>query len=143
MDTIILTNNPDLEGLAPQNMRSFLINGEASTVLTAARDRIHLGAKLLAHPMAGRLRPNETPYMTVFLAEKGSRPAAEQAPGDAWPMAEISHEVSLELPSLEIIEYCLAEERKYASMPKKYDDALLSDLRFISCELAKVVLEEL
>ena len=120
----IFSNNEDIEDLLPSVFSfSFLPGATAREVLEAARDRIHLGAKLLAHPMAGRLRPNETPYMTVFL---GQGPSGE-----------------LDLPSLEIIEYCLAEERKYAGMPKKYDESLLPDLRFISCELAKAVLQEL
>lgn len=118
----ILTNNVDVGDLVPSAF-SFVLLPDASArdVLMAARDRIHLGQKLLAHPMAGRLRPNETPYVTVFL---------EEGPG-------------LDLPSLEIIEYCLAEERKYEGLTKKYDEALLPDLRFISRELAKAVLREL
>ena len=105
--------------LAP---RMLALGGSAEDVLTAARDRIHLGAKLLAHPMAGRLRPNETPYRTVVLEET---------------------EGPLDLSSFEIIEYCLAEEKKYESSRKKYDEPLLPDLRFINCEILKSILEEL
>ena len=121
----IISNNMDIEDLVPSAFSLFLLDGSpARDVLTAARDRIHLGAKLLAHPMAGRLRPNETPYMTVVLEDPAE-------PG------------GLDLPSLEIIEYCLAEEDKYAPMRRKYDEALLPDLRFISRELLKSVLQEL
>ena len=45
--------------------------------------------------------------------------------------------------ALEIIEYCLAEEEKYINMRKKYDEPLLPDLRFISCELFTGILQEL
>ena len=126
---VIISNNPDIEALVPKTF-SFtgMAGSPAKAVLTAARDRIHLGAKLLAHPMAGRLRPNETPYMTVVLAP----PAPSTGAG-----------TDLDLPSLEIIEYCLAEEHKYAEMPKKYDELLLPDLRFISCELFQSILQEL
>ena len=125
---VIISNNPDIEALVPKTFSFTGMEGSpAKAVLTAARDRIHLGAKLLAHPMAGRLRPNETPYMTVVLA----------SPADS------GHGTSLDLPSLDIIEYCLAEEEKYANMQKKYDAALLPDLRFISCELFTGILQEL
>ena len=123
MKASIFSNNVDIEDLVPSAFSFHLLDGSAKDVLTAARDRIHLGAKLLAHPMAGRLRPNETPYMTVVLEERKNSP--------------------LDLPSLEIIEYCLAEEAKYAPMRKKYDETLLPELRFISCELLKSVLQEL
>jgi len=123
MEMTVITNNPELEALAPKGCAFQAMEGRsAREVLQAARDRIHLGAKLLAHPMAGRLRPNETPYMTAILQE---------GPG------------GLDLQSLEIIEYCLAEEAKYAPMRKKYDDALLPDLRFISGELFQSILREL
>ncbi|MBQ1419056.1 MAG: GrdX family protein [Firmicutes bacterium] len=125
----IISNNPDIEALVPKTF-SFtgMAGSPAKAVLTAARDRIHLGAKLLAHPMAGRLRPNETPYMTVVLAP----PAPSTGAG-----------TDLDRPSLEIIEYCLAEEEKYINMRKKYDEPLLPDLRFISCELFTGILQEL
>ncbi|MBR5640604.1 MAG: GrdX family protein [Firmicutes bacterium] len=122
MKAVIISNNVDIEDLLPSAFSFLLLDGSAKDVLTAARDRIHLGAKLLAHPMAGRLRPNETPYMTVVLDDSRGE---------------------LDLPSFEIIEYCLAEEEKYAPMRKKYDETLLPDLRFINCELFQSILEEL
>lgn len=123
MKASIISNNVDIEDLVPSAFSLFLLpGGSAEDVLTAARDCIHLGAKLLAHPMAGRLRPNETPYRTVVLEET---------------------EGPLDLSSFEIIEYCLAEEKKYESSRKKYDEPLLPDLRFINCEILKSILEEL
>ena len=122
MKALIISNNLDNEDLVPAAFSFLPVHGSARDVLTAARDRVHLGAKLLAHPLAGRLRPNETPYMTVVL---------DDSPGP------------LDVPSFEIIEYCLAEEAKYAPMRKKYDETLLPELRFISRELLKSVLEEL
>lgn len=119
----IISNNMDNEDLVPSAFSFIPMPGAtAAEVLTAARDRIHLGAKLLAHPMAGRLRPNETPYMTVVLD------------GSSGP---------LDLASFEIIEYCLSEEKKYEGSRKKYDEQLLPDLRFINCEMLNSILEEL
>ena len=42
-------------------------------VLTAVRDKIHLGHGLLTHPLAGSVKPGETPYRTVVITrEKGA-----------------------------------------------------------------------
>ena len=123
MKASIISNNEDIEDLVPSAFSFFLLPGaSAAEILAAARDRVHLGAKLLAHPMAGRLRPNETPYMTVVLEDR---------------------EGPLDLSSFEIIEYCLAEEKKYENSRKKYDALVLPDLRFINCEIFKSILEEL
>jgi len=41
-------------------------------VLKIVRDRIHLGHRLLTHPLAGSVKPGETPYRTIIIsAEKG------------------------------------------------------------------------
>ena len=41
-------------------------------VLKIVRDRVHLGHKLLTHPLSGSVKPGETPYKTVVLsAQKG------------------------------------------------------------------------
>lgn len=37
-------------------------------VLTVARDRIHLGAKIISHPLAGSVKPHETPYRSIILS---------------------------------------------------------------------------
>lgn len=129
MKASIISNNVDIVDLVPSAFSLILLpDAPAGEVLAAARDRVHLGAKLLAHPMAGRLRPNETPYRTVVLQEGPSLPE------DGTP---------LDLSSFEIIEYCLAEESKYASLRRKYDESLLPDLRFIDCELFRGILREL
>ena len=133
MKTEVLTNNPDIAAYMPADFSLVLMEeGDPSAVLLTARDRIHLGAKLLAHPMTGRLLPNETPYRMAVLEclQASSGPAKGSGP-------------SLDLPSLEIIEYCLAEESKYAKMRKKYDAQVLADLRFIDCELFRSILLEL
>lgn len=36
-------------------------------VLIRARDLIHTGVQLITHPMAGSLKPNQTPYRSVVL----------------------------------------------------------------------------
>jgi hypothetical protein len=42
-------------------------------ILKLVRDRIHLGHRLLTHPLAGSVKPYETPYRTILMsAEKGN-----------------------------------------------------------------------
>ncbi|MEG0806088.1 MAG: GrdX family protein [Lachnospiraceae bacterium] len=36
-------------------------------VLLAARDYVHRGYLLVTHPLAGSLKPNQTPFRTIFL----------------------------------------------------------------------------
>lgn len=38
-----------------------------SEILDLARDKVHSNYKILTHPMAGSLKPNQTPYKSVLL----------------------------------------------------------------------------
>ena len=33
------------------------------------RDKVHVGYKLLTHPMSGSVKPNETPFKTIFISK--------------------------------------------------------------------------
>ena len=37
-------------------------------ILEVVRDKIHLGYKLLTHPLSSSVKPNETPYKTVIVS---------------------------------------------------------------------------
>ena len=39
-------------------------------VLLAARDYIHRGYFLLTHPLAGSVKPNQTPFRSIVLSEE-------------------------------------------------------------------------
>lgn len=39
-------------------------------VLLAARDYIHRGYFLLTHPLAGSVKPNQTPFKSIILSEE-------------------------------------------------------------------------
>ncbi|MGF1702015.1 GrdX family protein [Photobacterium makurazakiensis] len=36
-------------------------------VLNFTRDKVHLGAKLVSHPLAGSVKPHETPYRSIVI----------------------------------------------------------------------------
>ena len=84
-------------------------------ILRMVRDYVHAGHKLLTHPLAGSIKPNETPYKTVFLTKaKGT----------------------LDSESLRIIEDCIVACRKFGkerfpTMP----EAMREDFRYIDCSL--------
>lgn len=46
-------------------------------VLLAARDYIHKGYLLLTHPLAGSVKPNQTPFKSVILSEESLEGAEE------------------------------------------------------------------
>jgi len=63
---IIISNNP----LVIANYQSVQkIDGGIIEVLQCARNYIHQGHKLLTHPLAGSVKPNETPYKTVIVGD--------------------------------------------------------------------------
>ena len=68
METLIITNNPRVEKeLREAEKIEFHPQAGQEEILRLARDYIHLGAKLIMHPMMGRVKPHETPYKSVFL----------------------------------------------------------------------------
>jgi len=71
MKRMIITNNPLVgERITDQEVSFF--HADYLVILEIARDQIHLGHQLLTHPLAGSVKPGETPYKTVVLsAEKG------------------------------------------------------------------------
>jgi len=94
------------------------IEGGHEDVLKAVRDLIHTGHKLLTHPLAGSVKPNETPYRSVALTE-------ETGP--------------LDLESLQLIEDALAVVRSFRpragrgleATPSMKEDFAEIDLRLI------------
>ncbi|MBR5266211.1 MAG: GrdX family protein [Clostridia bacterium] len=41
--------------------------GSFEELLLRVRDEVHNGAKLLTHPLTGSIKPNETPFKTVYV----------------------------------------------------------------------------
>ena len=46
-------------------------------VLQAARDYIHRGYALLSHPLAGSMKPNQTPFKSIVLGTESLEGANE------------------------------------------------------------------
>lgn len=67
---MIITNN---ETIVLQSQDHF-VAGTLPEVLKYCRDLVHQGHLLISHPLAGSVKPNETPYKSVLLSvEKKSQ----------------------------------------------------------------------
>jgi len=62
---IIITNNPLVALAWPDEVAS--TEGGPGDVFRAVRDMIHRGHRLLTHPLAGSVKPNESPYRSVVV----------------------------------------------------------------------------
>ena len=71
MGYTIVTNNVQCKDRY-QGEYEVRYNGDWSylDVLFEVRNLVHLGKLLITHPMAGSLKPNQTPYRTVVLGDK-------------------------------------------------------------------------
>ncbi len=73
MRKIIVTNNQKVfERYKDTFEILFLDQGSYMEVLNKTRDKVHEGYKILTHPMAGSLKPNQTPYKSVILKKAAS-----------------------------------------------------------------------
>ena len=114
MSDILVTNNSLVRAKYANVCRIEFIGGGIGDVFKKARDYIHLGHKLLSHPLSGSVKPNENPFKSILIsAEKG------RLDGD----------------SLRIIENAIITAAKF---PRKYEnipDEILADFRTIDCSL--------
>ncbi|MEG1683068.1 MAG: GrdX family protein [Oscillospiraceae bacterium] len=81
---LLITNNQKAVAAADGKLTCrFLEEGTYMDVLYAVRDQIHLGHQLLTHPMAGSVKPNQTPFRSIVL-DGAVSPAAE-----CWESVEL------------------------------------------------------
>lgn len=74
MTKIIVTNNDKvLEKYKDKFNVLFLEKGAYMDVLNETRNNIHRGCILLTHPMAGSLKPNQTPYKSIIIKESSGK----------------------------------------------------------------------
>lgn len=100
-------------------------DADARAVVTAARDCIHAGWRLLHHPLYGNYRPYQQPYRTILL----------QSPNAANARAD---ETSLHL----IEEALLVYSANRALAPGEAPAALKDACALLDCELMRLPLEQ-
>lgn len=72
-DILIVTNNSKVFIKYKENYNIEFIDSETMyEVLIKTRDLLHLGYKLLTHPMSGSLKSNQTPYKSILLVKNNN-----------------------------------------------------------------------
>lgn len=122
MDKTIITNNSKVYNKYKDSYQVvYLEEGSYTDVLYRTRDFVHQGYKLLTHPMAGSLKPNQTPYKTVI--------------------AQRSEKTDFE--SVELIESSLEAALKFLRFKKtpKWNEKILNDFKTVDLSFIENVVK--
>ena len=122
---IIITNNPKIaEEMASKNIGvSYFEQSDFMEILYKARDIIHLGYKLLTHPIVSSIKPYETPYKTIVLTYNNGE---------------------IDLESIELIENSIELSKNFLDKPRrKLTKSIDEDFRLIDYELINGAIESI
>lgn len=64
---LLITNNDKVYFKYKDKFTVIFPNISYLEILQLVRDKVHSNYKILTHPMAGSLKPNQTPYKSVLL----------------------------------------------------------------------------
>ena len=121
MKSTVITNNP----LVNNKVDGAVYNCEASLtdILTIVRDKVHLGHRLLTHPLSGSVKPGQTPYKSVVISSECEETA--------------------DYKSLTLIEDALAMAHTMTSCAgaKAWSERILSDFQLIDYSLIADIIE--
>lgn len=70
---ILVTNNDRAARQYEGSLKEVLLLDSYEAVLIKVRDLIYTYHKLLTHPQASSLKPNQTPYRSILLYSEGNR----------------------------------------------------------------------
>ena len=113
---ILITNNPLVAAQCRGDFKIEYTDADLQGILIRVRDLVHIGHRLLTHPLMGSVKPNESPYKSILISG---------APG------------KLDTESVNIIEQCIQTTQKFAKkdIPEQY----LSDLQIVDLSLIRTV----
>ncbi|MGM0380221.1 MAG: GrdX family protein [Bacillota bacterium] len=113
---IVVTNNPKVKKEFKDLDVKFL-KKDLLEVLTYVRDKIHNKHKILSHPLAGSVKPNETPFKSILISKQ--------------PMDK------LDMDSLKIIEGSIQVAKKLFrdKSTRKWPERILKDFSVIDLDL--------
>ena len=119
----IITNNPLVKAHyeAQGNLRYEDVSYMKIFILV--RDLVQKGHKLLTHPLAGSVKPNETPYRSVLISLKP--------------------QVHVDVESEIIIEECIIAGRKFSPCDRQWPPKILEDFQYVDYNLISNVLTTL
>lgn len=116
----ILTNNPAVAEKYPQ-VADFR-KGTVMDVFTRVRDAVHMGAVLISHPLAGSIKPGESPYRSVMVSTRRG---------------------PLDLSALQRIEDAILTLSKLPAKDRRYTDGMLQDFQVIDLDLMDSAMQAL
>lgn len=122
MSVILISNNPlvksDLNKSLEYAIDIEYYDIDYLEILKKVRDKIHIGHKLLTHPLSGSIKPNETPYKSIVISSSKS---------------------NLDNNSLSIIEGSISTTVKFLNDMKTplWSDEILKDFQIIDFTLIK------
>ncbi|SDZ26536.1 hypothetical protein SAMN05660462_02434 [Proteiniborus ethanoligenes] len=124
MSCIIFTNNPLIKDVFSSTYEIQFCEKDYIGVLETVRDKIHLGHILLSHPLAGSIKPNETPYRTILISK---------------------NKKNLDYNSLSIIESAITTARKFMEnkMTPNWTDIALLDFQTVDFSLIEGILNNM
>ncbi|MEA1975640.1 MAG: GrdX family protein [Bacillota bacterium] len=105
------------------NMDMIFMECELVDILKYVRDKVHLGYILLSHPLAGSVKPNETPYKSVLISKNKYK--------------------EIDLVSLRIIEDSIEMSEKLIRDRKmrKWPERIIKDFAIIDLDLISSAIE--
>jgi len=65
----VISNNPMSKEKLNSKYDVEFIEGDVVKVFKKIRDYVHLGHRILTHPLMSSIKPNETPYRTIILSK--------------------------------------------------------------------------
>ena len=96
----------------------YLEDGSYLDVLVRARDYVQKGSRIETHPMAGSIKPNQTPFRSVLLSDR-------KMDGDEV----IENELMIE-------DAVLMTKKVLSDRPvRKWDESIVNDFRQVDLEL--------
>lgn len=120
MKYVIITNNPLVAEKTEPEGEIVYLEVSYDGLLKAVRDRVYKGCPLLTHPLAGSVKPGETPYRSVIVSAEGGE---------------------LDIRSVELIENAISYYRKFTDRTGEYPPSVLRDFQLIDLALLESALE--
>ncbi len=116
----VVTNNPLIrEALDASIAVSYFSEDSHRDLLERVRDLVHSGYRILTHPLAGSVKPWETPYRSVMITTV--------------------REDQTDMLSLEVIEQALFAIEKSETRPVE-DEKVLKDFQLVDLSLIQSAL---
>lgn len=111
---IIVTNNPMVYEKYGSTHNMIYKEISYEDLLREVRDRIQEGHQMLTHPLSGSVKPNETPYKSILIAEEKGE---------------------VDITSVKLIENAIMSCGKFEFKSDRYKPEVYEDFQVVDCTL--------